>query len=458
MTKLQEILALQKQLPCLDEEIKNIQEAVIDDEYDAHHAVDVWASCTIGDYQVLRRYDIEIDVNMNWEYDLIETLPEDQRNAVVDENDELRDNFYELYPPEDYMYQFEVGEYFQVWYNVKDHSIYKLGRIYSNPEYCDLYGRWTDLTNRLNKRKQTFLKRFDGTSPYLGFYRDFSVHPDLIAAGYEGINAFNWYYGCGEDENYSPEANFVKNKHMDVLFTDFLENRTDEVKLIRRYGWDNYLDVMNETEEGFQKELIAVLRIVQRHHYTISDRGLWKDMVKTLYKLKKDLHNPFYVCPANLQEAHDKIAAEYQRQQKRIYEQQRRERLKEQAKQAVKEIDTFIQHMEAFFKLCFQDENIVIRPLRSPMEYVEEGEFMHHCVASYKDRYNSLILSIRDHEENRIATAEVSLRDYSIVQIRGKCNKPTEYDQEIAVLITQNMPKIRRAHRKQQKLTAALAA
>lgn len=50
------------------------------------------------------------------------------------------------------------------------------------------------------------------------------------------------------------------------------------------------------------------------------------------------------------------------------------------------------------------------------------------------------------------------MRDYSIVQIRGKYNKPTEYDQEIAVLITQNMPKIRRAHRKQQKLTAALAA
>ena len=84
MTKLQEILALQKQLPCLDEEIKSMQEAVIDGEYDAHHAVDVWASCTIGDYQVLRRYDIEIDVNMNWEYDLIETLPEEQRNAVVD--------------------------------------------------------------------------------------------------------------------------------------------------------------------------------------------------------------------------------------------------------------------------------------------------------------------------------------------------------------------------------------
>ena len=66
MTKLQQILALQKQLPCLDEEIQSMQEAVIDGEYDAHHAVDVWASCTVGDYQVLRRCDIEVDVNMNW--------------------------------------------------------------------------------------------------------------------------------------------------------------------------------------------------------------------------------------------------------------------------------------------------------------------------------------------------------------------------------------------------------
>lgn len=458
MTKLQEIRALQKQLPCLDDEISEMKEAVVDGEYDAHHAVDVWASCTIGDYQVLRRYDIEVDVNINWEADLIEMLPEDHRKCVVDENGDIMDNFYELYPPEDHMYSFESGEYMQFWYNVKDHSVYKLGRISHDPQYCNLEGRWTDLSNGLTKHKRAFLKRFDSTNPFIGFYKDFSVHPDLIAAGYGGLNAFNWYYGCGEDENYSAEANFVKDKHMDVLFTDFLENRTDEVQHIRRYGWENYLDVMNTKDEKFRKELIAVLRIVNRHHYKITDRHVWKDMIETLYKLKKDLHNPFYICPKNLQQAHDKYAEEYDHLQRRYYEQQRRDRLKEQAKEAVKQIDTFIQHMQAFFKLCFKDENIVIRPLRSPVEYVEEGEYMHHCVASYKDHYNSLILSIRDHDENRIATAEVSLRDYSIVQIRGKYNKATEYDQEIAVLITKNMSKIRLAHRKQQKLTAALAA
>ena len=169
MTKLQEIRALQKQLPCLDEEITAMQEAVADEQYTAHHAVDVWASCTIGDYQVLRKYDVEIEVNTDWENDLLEQLPKKERQKFLNKNGDLLDEFYETYLPEDYYYSFENGEYVQIWYNVKDHSVYTLGRMHKNPNYRNFNAPWTDLTNRLSERKRTFLNRFGSTNPYLGF-------------------------------------------------------------------------------------------------------------------------------------------------------------------------------------------------------------------------------------------------------------------------------------------------
>ena len=125
---------------------------------------------------------------------------------------------------------------------------------------------------------------------------------------------------------------------------------------------------------------------------------------------------------------------------------------------AAQKLNEFIQHMQAFLDLCFSNDQLIIRPLRSPVEYIQEGIAMHHCVASYRERYNSLILSARNHQDERIATIEVSLHDYKIIQIRGKHNQATEYDQDIAVLLTKNMKQIRKANKKQQIINAALSA
>lgn len=82
-------------------------------------------------------------------------------------------------------------------------------------------------------------------------------------------------------------------------------------------------------------------------------------------------------------------------------------------------------------------------------DFIEEGRVMHHCV--YTNEYylnkDSLLLSARI-KNARIATIELSLNNFSIVQCRGKYNMVTPYDEKITKLIKQNIGLIK------QKMTA----
>ena len=75
---------------------------------------------------------------------------------------------------------------------------------------------------------------------------------------------------------------------------------------------------------------------------------------------------------------------------------------------------------------------------------------MHHCV--YDNRYydltrhpDSLILSAKTTEGERLETIEVSLDDYSIVQSRAIYNGSTPQHQDILRLMNDHMDEIRRA-------------
>lgn len=460
MSKYLDIIRLKNQLPDRMQLIQSMQYNGIDHQYDCHHCFDVLLSDTIGDYQIIRKFDIEVDVNMNWDYDLVEGMPDNEKQRFLDNNDDIKyEELYEEYDPYENMYQFEIGEYMQIWFNVKDHSIYTIGRINKDPQYCNLKGNWTGLTDHITKRKAKFLERFNGSKAPCGFFKDETIHEDLIRAGYEPIDAFNWEYNCGEKEYQTAESVFVQDHPLVDFYEEFLSGKQSlTTLLIKTYGRDNFFYVANQKDEQYQKELIAALRICHRNKYTPADAQQWRDMVDMLYKMNKDLHNAHYVCPSDLTKAHNKTVIDYNRHLQRLQRIREKENLKKQIENAKNELEAFIAHMQAFLNLEFKNDNLVIHPLRSPIEYIEEGAAMHHCVGSYRNRYDSLILSARDNEDNRIATIEISLKDYRIIQIRGLQNKPTEHDQEIAVLLTANMNKIRRANNKQKKINAALAA
>jgi hypothetical protein len=77
------------------------------------------------------------------------------------------------------------------------------------------------------------------------------------------------------------------------------------------------------------------------------------------------------------------------------------------------------------------DKNIVIDDieynvniLKTEDEYIEEGEFMHHCVSSYANKSTSIIISIRRKDINDRITCEFNVEDGLCIQSRHFCNGP----------------------------------
>ena len=67
--------------------------------------------------------------------------------------------------------------------------------------------------------------------------------------------------------------------------------------------------------------------------------------------------------------------------------------------------------------------------LKTDGEYSEEGEHMHHCVATYADREQSLIISIRKDSPfgTERVTCEFDTRTKNMIQAKSFCNaKPPE--------------------------------
>ena len=82
------------------------------------------------------------------------------------------------------------------------------------------------------------------------------------------------------------------------------------------------------------------------------------------------------------------------------------------------------------------ENDMRIAPLQTKLDFIDEGKAMNHCVATYFDKKNSLILSVRLADSGkRLATVELSMKDFSVVQCKGKCNEqPERYNEILTVL------------------------
>ena len=177
-------------------------------------------------------------------------------------------------------------------------------------------------------------------------------------------------------------------------------------------------------------------KITLRRGYDITDIALWCDYVDMLRRLGKDTHNALYVCPEDLQVAHDEVHRKLRARQEREQEEHKRQK-------ALEDEARFQKLKTPFFGITFTDGTIQIRVLESVQEYIEEGQVLHHCVFSneYHLKEKSLILSARI-EGKRVETIEVSLETMQVIQCRGLQNKNTEYHERIIELVHQNMKQI----------------
>ena len=222
------------------------------------------------------------------------------------------------------------------------------------------------------------------------------------------------------------------------LFTLLLTNSKAETLFKAQQYALVYFIAYNMITDKTDK-LFNVAKICMRNKYIVSDAKMWDDYIRLLDYFHKDLHNAKYVCPDNLKVAHDTLMDKKAKIEK--VEHERAEIAKMKA-----ERENYIKHMGKFFGLLITDDNLVIRPLKSVDEFYEEGQKMHHCVyqCEYFKRHDSLILTTRDKEGNRIETIEVNLRLYRVVQSRGVCNKNSEYHDRIVSLVNNNMNVIRK--------------
>jgi hypothetical protein len=61
--------------------------------------------------------------------------------------------------------------------------------------------------------------------------------------------------------------------------------------------------------------------------------------------------------------------------------------------------------------------------LKREEEYMEEGTFMHHCVASYADKDKSMIVSLRNKDGSDRVTVEYEIQNGKPIQKRHFCNQ-----------------------------------
>lgn len=177
--------------------------------------------------------------------------------------------------------------------------------------------------------------------------------------------------------------------------------------------------------------------IAKRHGYEIPDFGTWIDYLTMLERFGRDIHSPKLIAPANLFDAHDEYMEKVSRQ--RMKERREKDRQKASADDA-----EFKKLKGRFIGLSFTDNEIEIKTLDSVDEYYVEGDTQHICVASseYYLKKDTLVFSARINGR-RIATVEISLKTFKVIQCRAACNKVSEYQDRIEGMIRSHRKEIR---------------
>lgn len=174
------------------------------------------------------------------------------------------------------------------------------------------------------------------------------------------------------------------------------------------------------------------IKIAKRNGYKFNDVGMWFDYIKMLERMGKDLNSPSLIAPQDLKTAHDEYVEKVNRQ--RVKEQKEANRKKAEADQA-----KFEELKGRYIGLSMTDGTIRLHTLDSVAEYYDEGTRQHICVGSscYYLKEDTLVFTATMGGKT-IATVEISLKDFSILQCRAFANGVCEYAEQIAGIIKAN--------------------
>ncbi len=342
--------------------------------------------------------------------------------------------------------QFKEMEYFAVLTTKENYQVvriictYKYMKKNEKPSYftSEVMQHWIDekgITTCMARNVQGMSPAYDQWI----FSSDLEVRPaDYVLSPRFGINPYKIYPERkilpilkrngfkGNFHEFAPQTLFVL-----ILTDSYAETllKTNQINLLKFYPRNHYRD---ENPKIYWNSI----KICTKNNYIIKDSSIWIDYIKLLIYFKRDLLNPKYICPANLNRAHDKLVEKKRKIQLRQKYEEMREKIEKDQVQ-------YIDQKQAFLGMEFKDKNIAIKVIDSVHEFLEEGDTHKHCVFTneYFKKSDSLVLSASV-DDNKVETIEISLSEMKIMQSQGRGNKASKYNKEIVKLVNKNLPLI----------------
>ncbi len=174
------------------------------------------------------------------------------------------------------------------------------------------------------------------------------------------------------------------------------------------------------------------IKIAKRTGFKFNAPSMWFDYIKMLDNMGRDLNSPSLIAPKDLKTAHDIYVDKVNRQRAK-------ERMLADRKRAEADKATFEELKGRYSGLSMTDGVINLHTLDSIAEYYEQGEREHICVgtARYYLKADTLVFTATMNGKT-IATVEISLNDFSILQCRAFANDVCKYTEQIAGIINAN--------------------
>lgn len=307
---------------------------------------------------------------------------------------------------------------------------------------------------------QEYVRRVGEVNPidYLERYSQTPQIEVLVKMGLIGVveNLVKCYYGIVENEHASRPDVFlgIRKERVKQLIRKKGDVETLKVmQMEKRFGqnWtDDQIEQLKETGLSstqvdratkymtLQKLLNRIEKYAGCQYGTECSRAkarirhvatTYVDYLEMREDLGYDLNNTVYQYPRNLDEEHNKMVME-------INKEKAEARLREVARQYPDIRKSYRSIRKKYF---YEDENYLIRPARSAEEIVMEGRILHHCVGGdgYLNRHNTgqtyiLMVRLKDEPEIPYITVEIDAKYPRIIQWYGEFDKkPDEKNMQV---------------------------
>lgn len=174
------------------------------------------------------------------------------------------------------------------------------------------------------------------------------------------------------------------------------------------------------------------IKIAKRNGYKVTDAKMWFDYIKMLERMGRDLNSPSLIAPKDLKYTHDEYVEKVNRQR-------RKEQREKERQQAIEDKAKFEELKSRYFGMAMTDGEIEIHSIDSVDDYYKIGERNHICCGSAKYFLKESTLTLTAYIGNKqIATIEISLDDFHIIQCRAFANGICEYTEQIEGIINAN--------------------